>query len=142
MQNKKMPSCSSKVVAFVGLVFGSSAALYSFLAVSGYQPVWPLPGLYRVEMIVASVIAFLVVFWEDWFSATKVWLMVGVLLAFVILGGWSVGPLFLPATWMFAIVRIGWNGRRAQDWLRSLGACAMAFVIQASLMVIVIRFAA
>jgi hypothetical protein len=66
-------------------------------------------------------------------------LVVGVLFAFVIMGAWSVGFLFLPVAGLFAVTAVLSDRRQHEKLVFHLGAGLAAAVAQASLMLFVIR---
>jgi asparagine N-glycosylation enzyme membrane subunit Stt3 len=102
-----------------------------------------MPGVYLLEMMAMGVIgAFSVVNGNAerlsaWGAVT--WAVVGVLAAFVVLGAWSIGLLFLPAVLIFAIVAILSDRRRSQNIILHLGLCVMAGLAQAGVMLAAIR---
>ena len=110
----------------------------------GPQPIWPLPGLYLLEMVAAGLIgAFSVVNAKAeqspiWGAVT--WAVAGVLVAFVVMGAWSIGLLFLPAALIFTIVAILSDRRRSQSIVVHLGIGVMAGLAQVAVMLAVVRW--
>lgn len=76
------------------------AVFFATTQLSPGQPAWnlfPLPGLYLLEIAVIGIFTLIAV-WKaspKWFSALSV--SAGILLAFFVLGGFSLGPYLLPA---------------------------------------------
>ena len=117
--------------------------LQSDYSPGGPQPIWPLPGLYLLEMIAMGIIgAFSVVNGNAerssaWGAVT--WAVVGVLAAFVVMGAWSIGLLFSPAVLIFTLVAILSDRRRSQSFILHLGLCVMAGLAQVAVMFAAIR---
>lgn len=113
-------------------------------ALSHQQPIWPLPSMYLVEAGLVSIICWLGVMRSDTtsstFSVSLVWAMVGVLAAFVAMGVWSIGFLFIPVTLLFAITAILIDHRQNNSILLHLGVGALSALTQVALMLFVVRF--
>ena len=111
---------------------------------SAQQPMWPLPDLYLLEMLAASVLGM----WCIWSSGSRqsplrgflIWAMVGVLFAFVIMGAWSVGFLFIPVAGLFAIAAVLFDRRQRYNLVVHLCVGLAAALTQSALMLTVIRF--
>ena len=107
------------------------------------QPMWPLPDLYLLEMLAASVLGL----WCIWSSGSGqspvrgilIWAVVGVLFAFVIMGAWSVGFLFIPVVGLFAIAAVLFDRRQGHNLVVHLCVGLAVAFIQAALMLTVIR---
>ena len=111
--------------------------------VSEMQPVWPLPGLYLVEMNIVSLLGlFGVVGNSSGRFSLRVgltWAAAGILLAFAIMGAWSIGLFFLPVVLIFAVTAILSNRRQGQNMLLYVGISILAAMAQVALMWVVIR---
>lgn len=111
---------------------------------SHQQPIWPFPALYLVEACLVSIICWLSVMRSGTssssFSASVVWAIVGVLAAFVAMGVWSIGFLFIPVTLLFVITAILVDYRQNNSTLLHLGVGALAALTQVALMLFVVRF--
>ena len=110
---------------------------------SGAQPMWPLPGLYLLEMIVVSLIGMLGILTGDSEQSTLAgslaWAAAGALTAFVAMGAWSIGFLFLPVALIFMITAILADRRRRRNLVVHLGVGVMAAIAQVALMLAAIR---
>lgn len=66
-----------------------------------FSNLWPVPGLYFLELFAIAILS--IVFILDrptptFLSSPQIpWISAGILLAFAILGAWSIGPFLLPA---------------------------------------------
>ena len=107
--------------------------------VSEQQPMWPLPALYLIEMVVLSVIALLSILRDAALSGTITWIAVGVLCAFVVMGAWSIGFLYLPVAVIFAVTAIVMDRRQKHNSVRRLGLAGLGGVVQVAGMLIAIR---
>lgn len=79
----------------------------STLPGNSFSNLWPIPGLYFLELVALAVLALVSVsihntsqslFWHSfpWFAA-------GIMLAFVVLGAWSIGSFLIPALLAFLL---------------------------------------
>lgn len=72
--------------------------------------IWPLPLIYFIEISILGILCVLAVGMlrnnsdSKWFAIP--WICSGVLLAFVILGAWTIGFYLIPAMILFLIVGI------------------------------------
>jgi asparagine N-glycosylation enzyme membrane subunit Stt3 len=132
-----------RILAVIGTAICLIVCILIWRVFSAQQPMWPLPDLYLAEMLAACLLGI----WCIWNSGTGrsllrgylVWLVVGVLFAFVIMGAWSVGFLFLPVAGLFAVTAVLSDRRQHEKLVFHLGAGLAAAVAQASLMLFVIR---
>ena len=113
--------------------------------ISTQQPMWPLPALYYLlEMPAACVLGL----WGLWSSGSGqsslcgilIWVVVGVLFAFVVMGSLSVGFLFLPVAGLFAIAAFLFDRRQRYKLVVHLFVGLAAALLQAALMLTVVRF--
>lgn len=101
-----------------------------------FSRLFPLPGIYLVEIIVLSCIGlYLVSHANQNISAGKknarrLWLVPGVLLAFVILGGFSIGPYLIPALLLFILAGALAIRRTHGGWMIALGLMIIAALLQ------------
>ena len=106
---------------------------------SQQQPMWPLPALYLLEMVTASLVGLWGIIRTDTASSAVAWAAAGAVLGFAIIGGFSVGFFYLPVAALLALAAL-WQARLAWRILPlHLGLALLAAVAQATLMLIVIR---
>lgn len=114
------------------------------LVVAAWQPgdYWPLPGAYMIEVAVVGLLGLLSRARDtgpsrmDWGAVT--WAASGVLLAFVILGGFSIGPFLAPAMLALALAGLLGDLRRGRGPLPHAGLMLLAALLQSALMLAVI----
>ncbi len=98
-----------------------------------------LPGLYLIEMTVAAVLGVAGVVADAPHRSSRygwvAWCAAGVILAFAVLGAWSIGLLFLPTGIAFLGAGILAVQRRNRSLFRHLGVFVLATLLQAGLMV-------
>jgi hypothetical protein len=92
-----------------------------------------------VEVVVVSLIAMVNIIQGNILGRWVTWAVVGVLLAFVVMGSLSIGFCFLPIALIFTITAISLDRREWQSIVRHLGICIIAGLAQIVLMLIVIR---
>jgi hypothetical protein len=110
--------------------------------VSAQQDMWPLPALYLLEMVAASLLGL----WDTWSNETRpapyggmvTWVATGILLAFVILGAWSVGFLYIPVAVLLAAAAVLSDRRQGRSLALHMGVGLGAAFAQAVLMLGVI----
>ncbi len=123
------------VLALVGAVICVGVAI---LVVS-LQPdnLWPAPGIYLLELILLGMLALASRAADR--GGTRIdygaipWVTGGVLLAFVILAGFSIGPLLFPAMLAFWLAAIAGDLRQNRAILPHLGIALIAAVFQAGI---------
>lgn len=108
-------------------------------SVSSNQPMWPLPGLYFIELPLVTVLAALA-FLFALPSAPKIaWVTAGICGAFAFLGLFSVGLLYVPISIMYLLLGVLAATRREIPFLAGLVPFLVAAVVQAALMFFAIR---
>jgi hypothetical protein len=132
-----------RFLVVIGAALCLIASVWIWLIVSRQQPMWPLPDLYLLEMIAASALAMFDILSNEskqlHLRGILVWATVGVLLAFVVMGILSIGFLYAPVAGLFAIAAILSDRRRGHNLLVHLGIGLAAALIQAALMLVVVR---
>ena len=132
-----------RMLAVIGTAVCLIVSILIWQALSAQQPMWPLPDLYLMEMFAACVLGI----WCIWNSRSGrsplrgylVWLVVGILFAFVIMGALSIGFLFVPVAGLFAVAAVLSDRRQHEKLVLHFGAGLAAAVAQATLMLFVIR---
>ena len=108
------------------------------------QPIWPLPALYLFEAALVSILGWLAVLKSGAssspFSAPAIWAAAGILAAFVVIGLWSIGLLFVPVSALFFITAILVDHRQKNSIFLHLGIGALAAAAQIALMLFIVRF--
>jgi len=139
MQSTPSQGTSTRIIeqffAFVGAIICLIVSVRVLQVVGEQQAMWPLPGLYLLEMLVASGLAVFAVLGDEAKQSrlrpVLIWVAVGMLLAFTIMGAWSIGFLFAPVASLFALapscrtqarreylLHLAWDcSRRLPRWL-------------------------
>jgi hypothetical protein len=109
-------------------------------SVSQQQDMWPLPAMYFVEVVAASLLGLWGIYRKDAAGRWLAWATAGALFGFTILGALSVGFFYLPVAGLLGLAAL-WQDRQA--WRRlplHLGlALLLAAVAQAAVMLQLIR---
>jgi hypothetical protein len=109
-------------------------------SIGAQQNLWPLPGLYFIEMAVLSLVCALLAFVADNpLSHFITWVSVGIFTGFSILGAWSVGFFYLPVAVIFAVIAIRSDLRNKRHIAAHIGVWLIAGLVQVILMLVVIR---
>ena len=124
-------------------VFGAIACLIItiliWLSVSTYQGIWPLPGLYFIELIALGVIGAFAFIRSQAYGTLITWSAAGAFTAFSILGALSVGFFYLPIVLIFTVISVSADIRNRQRIAIHLGVWFIAGVAQAALMLAAIQ---
>lgn len=102
-----------------------------------FNDLWPTPGLYFLEIIFLALLVLISKLVED--KPVKMehslvpWTAGGVLLAFVILAGFSMGPFLFPAMVSFWLAALAGDLRQRRPILPHLALALVAMVFQAAL---------
>jgi hypothetical protein len=109
-------------------------------SISAQQSMWPLPGLYFIEMAALSLVCALIAFLDyNLRSQFIIWGAVGILTGFSILGAWSVGFFYLPVAILFGVIAIRSDIRNKQHTALHIIVCLIAGLVQVVLMLAAIR---
>ncbi len=130
------------------VIFGVIVCLgVAALIGSQKSPLWPVPGFYLIEftliaivgavnqLVMTGTVAYSRTF--AWLSLKEIrWIIVGMLLPFVIFGGFSIGLLILPALLAFLIAGIISDWSSNNKVIIHIGIPVISAVIQGSLIII------
>jgi len=100
---------------------------------------WPLPGLYFIEMVTLSVISAFRFVRGDPRDQFITWGAAGVISAFSILGALSVGFFYLPVALIFTVISIRSDVRNKLQIAAHLGIFLIAGIVQSAMMFAAIR---
>jgi hypothetical protein len=133
------PHPLERILVFAGLAACLGITPLIFLAIGRVQPMWPLPGLYLLEMLLLSAAAAYAVVREVRPAAAVLGAVLGAMGAFAVLAAWSIGAYYLPVLFLLgaggaaALLR-----RRAALWPALVSGLAAA-IVQAGLILAVVR---
>jgi hypothetical protein len=134
-----MGSRLERILAILAAVVCLAITLVFWFSISPYQGMWPLPGLYFVEMVSISFISTFIFVRGDPRGSLMTWIAAGVISAFSILGAASVGFFYLPVALMFSVISLTWDVRNKQPITDHLGVFLVAGIAQLALMLAAIR---
>lgn len=83
----------------------------------GYSDLFPFPGFYFLEIMILGLLSLVSIFMTTQslsFWSALPWISAGALLAFVVIGAWTIGFFLIPAMVSFIIVGI-LSGRRRKS---------------------------
>ena len=129
-----MVSHLERILAILAAVICLTITLVFWFSISTYQGMWPLPGLYFLEMVSLSFISTFIFVRGDPRGSLITWVAAGVIIAFSILGAFSVGFFYLPVALMFGVISLIWDVRNKQNISAHLGICLIAGIVQSVLM--------
>lgn len=129
--------------AVVVVIFGAQQAASPG---TPWQNLFPFPLLYLIEIIALSYLAILPLFREEpggdrpsWIPALT-WMAAGGLLAFVVLGGFSIGFYLIPSMLAFIVAGILADRRQNLSLTGHIGLMFLAASIQAAIMLVVVTW--
>jgi hypothetical protein len=133
------PFSLERVLALAAAALCLIVSVIVWALVSQQQAMWPLPAMYFVEVVAASLLGLWGIYRNDATGRWLAWATAGALLGFTILGALSVGFFYLPVAGLLGLAAL-WQDR--QDWRRlplHLGLALLLAVAQAVLMLGLIR---
>jgi hypothetical protein len=128
-----------RFLAILGAAICLIVTVVIWRSVSALQPMWPLPGLYFIEMVVLSLVTALASIRGGPRAGLLTWGAAGIFSAFSILGALSVGFFYLPVAVIFGLLAVLSDLRHKQPIAAHLGICIFAGLAQAVLMLLLIR---
>jgi len=128
-----------RFLAAIGVVVCLIVSVRVWQVVSDQQPMWPLPGPYVIEMIAVSCIGLLGIVRDDQFGAMMAWISAGVLFAFVVMGAWSIGFLYLPVALLLVVAAVTADRRHRYRLSLHLVLVVIAAIAQVAVMLVAIR---
>jgi len=128
-----------RFLAVIGAAVCLIVSVRVWQVVGDQQPMWPLPGLYVIEMIAVSCIGLLGIIRDDRSGAMMAWISVGVLFAFVVMGAWSIGFLYLPAALLLVVAAVTADRRHRYRLSLHLVLVVIAAIAQVAVMLVAIR---
>ena len=129
-----------RTLAIAGTVICLVLSAILWWSIGAQQSLWPLPGLYFIEMAVLSIVCGLLAFFDGNPRGQFItWGTVGIFTAFSILGAWSVGFFYLPVAIIFGVIAIRSDLRNEQPVAAHVAVCLFAGLVQVALMLAAIR---
>jgi len=126
----------------LGALAAAACAILSLViwrSVAPYQPMWPLPGLYLVEVAVVTATAASMLALGLRRRAAITWAAAGIVTAFSILGALSIGAAYAPTALLLAAAGVLADWRDAHPITFDIGIFLVAGAAQAVLMLSAIR---
>lgn len=136
------PRSISRLLEWVLATIGAfNCIIVSVAFAQSKQPMFPLPGLYLLEIAMLGLIVTIYVglrprLGTQWVALP--WLAAGIILAFVVLGGFSIGSFLIPALLAFAATGVVGDLQAGTSSLPHLGILLIAAVAQAAIMALFI----
>lgn len=137
----QLPGQAARAVEWLAALAGAvNCVLVAVVFASSQESLFPLPGLYlgQIALVGVLVLAFVVVRPRPKTRRPALpWVAAGIMLTFVVLGGFSIGPFLIPAFLAFVVtgVLIDWQTGGAMG--RHVGLLFLAAVFQGTVMMLV-----
>jgi uncharacterized membrane protein len=136
LSHSSLPTGLLRFIEWVFVLLGAAICILVVLMFAAQQPddLWPAPGIYFLEIIFLALAALISKFFEnqpekrDYNIIT--WIAAGALLAFVILGGFSIGPYLFPAMISFGLAGTAADLSHRRPIFPRLGQVLVAAVVQ------------
>ncbi len=129
----------NKLIDALGFLGAVNVFVVPIVFAFGQDPLFPLPGLYFIEIALVGLVAAYSIFRRTW--PLVPWLASGILLAFVVLGAWTIGFFLIPAVFAFSVAGYLSDGKPAGTLVRFAGSGILAALVQAFVMVMLINVA-
>ena len=123
-----------RILAILATVVCLTITLVFWVSESARQSMWPLPGLYFIEIVSLSFISTLIFVRGDPRGSLMTWVAAGVISAISFLGAASVGFFYVPVALMFSVISLTWDVRNKQNRPARLGIFVIAGIVQSALM--------
>ncbi|TAK13679.1 MAG: hypothetical protein EPO32_04580 [Anaerolineae bacterium] len=120
----------------VAIIFTS----YSLSTANSLLEIFPFPALYLFEIAVVGILGLIAAGRANAANTAALWPLAGILLAFVILGGFSIGPFLLPAFFSLPLAALLSVPQAAYPPLKGMAWLGAAAVVQALWMLLFTRF--
>jgi hypothetical protein len=104
-----------------------------WVSISSYQAMWPLPGLYFLEIVILSIVSGFMAARGDPRAPYLTWGTAGVIGVFSILAALSVGMFYFPVALLFAVLSVSSDVRNKKNIPAHLGVFLMAGIAQFAL---------
>jgi hypothetical protein len=137
--NSNTPQPLERFLACVGFATCGVITLAIWSSMSAQQPMWPLPGLYFIELVLLSMVSAGMFLRSDRHRSAVAWTVAGAFSGFVVIAAWSVGLFYLPVTILFGVSAIVSDRRGRRTLARQLALCVIAGLAQAVLMLAAVR---
>lgn len=126
----------ARVLAWIGAL---NCIVVPFIFAAAQPALFPLPGLYMIEIVLFGLVGFASVTGNHtadsaWHPA--LWAAAGGLMAFVLLGGFSIGFYLIPATIAFVIAGALAIRRQGTGAARRIAVFLGATLLQSAVMLI------
>jgi hypothetical protein len=142
VQDPRQPTITSpleRLLAILGAVVCLVITILFWQSVSAYQNMWPLPGLYFIEMVALSSLSAFFFIRGDPRDKFIIWGAAGVICAFSILAALSVGFYYLPVAIILVVNSVTSDVRNKHHLPAQLGIFLIAGIAQLALMFAAIR---
>jgi hypothetical protein len=138
-QTRDKPRKIDLFISGIGAAICIVTTLTIWFSISSNQPMWLLPGAYFLELMVGALVCVLAILL--WFprSSQISWIYSGILVAFIVIGAFSVGFFYIPVFLLFGSLSIILDLRIKKSIIVHLGFFLGAAILQAVIMLVLIR---
>lgn len=124
-----------RLLSSVGAITCMIICIRLWSVLGSTQPLWPIPALYFLEMIAASLAGYWGILRSEQRLGTVItWVAAGMLLAFSWMAGFSVGLYFVPVGLLLFLAALVSDLRRKQRIGFHLLVFVLAVAVQVTLM--------
>ena len=113
--------------------------IYLWGWISTFQPLWPFPALYLIELVLLAFLAWYFSFRDLPRSAMVIWGITGVFLAFAILASFSIGLFYYPFVVFYAAIALLVDLRQKRISWTHIGMLFVGGLVQAALIVLILQ---
>lgn len=128
-----------RIAAGIGAAACLVLTIRIWIAVAAQQNVWVFPALYFIEVVLLSAVC-AIAFVLSWPSRTAVaWAAWGALVAFSVLGAWTVGLYYMPLALPYLVLALASDLREKGPLVMHMGLGVLASLMQAAAMLAIAR---
>jgi hypothetical protein len=143
MRGESQDHSKARLVEKILVVLAALACLvvtvWVWQIVSPNQSMWPIPGLYLIELVVLSILAAAAILIGHPIPAILPAIAFGVLLAFSFLAALSVGLFYAPVVLLLLIAGLLFFISTKRSLLVYLAGALAAAIIQVAIIIVVVR---
>jgi hypothetical protein len=121
-----------QILALLGAAFCLVITILVWRGISAYQSMWPAPGAYLIEIVAVCVAGAGMLLSGGAVGRAAVWVSAGIVLAFSLLGAFSVGLYYFPVAVVFILAALVAERRARQPMLGHVGLFFAAGILQAA----------
>jgi hypothetical protein len=128
-----------RLLALLGAALSLAITARLWQIIASRQEMWPMPGLYLLEMVALASLGAALAFRDSRTSLYVTWAIVGSMAGFMVLAAWSVGFAYAPVALLQTLAAVLAPRDRTHSSLSSLAVALLAAGVQIAIMLALVR---